>query len=504
MTAGRSGRERLGRLAGPALLVGFLFAAPPSASADVPAFADELRAGFRSRLEEHTVRYIDLEEPRAEVAVAPRFVWIRDLSLSLPGPPWIESGPFLEAFDLARTVWERVDQPDDVKALVVFTSFDVGPTAPFYVGLANDTAGIGLPIFDDSPGSELEGLIWMGELRDLWEAGPEYLLEAFVHEIAHRWGVYVDVAHPELAPGALRGRQDRHWSFFVDSDNSPMDGNDWVREGSSVVTRFMTPHEPLFSPLDLYSMGHRMPSEVPPFEIVSSFASKSPGWVNVSPETLPAHRLDVTVRLEGAVTQTVTIEQILEAEGPRDPAVGPSEWPVGVVLLSAGFAGTANRAERGRFEDDLEAMIDAYERATDGAMRLRAETRNPGRGNPGDACLSDPDCNPARTDGCVPGRGQCGVICRAASECDGGDCCDGWCAPSGTCIDAGLRRDAGATPDGAASADAGLRRDAGGTGEPSPPGSCAAAPLVPPGVVGLWTVVWARLRSRRRGRSPGG
>jgi len=459
-------RARLGRAAVAVVVIVVVSSLTArSAHADVPAFADELREGFAERLRTHTIRHIDLEDPRARVAVAPRFVWIRDLALSLPGPPWMDSGPFLEAFDLAHTVWERTGQPDDIRALVLFVSFEVGPTAPFYAALANDVEGIGEQIFDDTPDSDLEGLIWMGELDELREAGPEYYLEAFVHEVAHRWGVYVDVDHPRLPPDALRGRQDRHWSFFADTDNSPMDGNDWVREGAELVTRFFSPHRPTFSPLDLYLMGHREPATVPPFEVVRSFSDNQPRWVNVAAETVPAHRLDVVVRLEDPITETVTMEQILTAEGPREPARGPDEWPIGVVLLSSGFAGTANVDERTRFEADLEEMIGTYADATGGAMELVVRTTAPGTADLGDTCSSDDGCNPARSDGCSP-RGVCARACSTDAACGAGErCCDDWCAPQTACSP--TPRDAGPADPGAA--DAGADPDAGRSDAPRGP-----------------------------------
>ncbi|NJK89756.1 MAG: hypothetical protein HC923_10400 [Myxococcales bacterium] len=185
------------------IAVGALFWAPvvPQANADVPPFAHPLRAKFGERLQTGIARQITVDDPRLRISIAPRFLWVQDLSLSLSGSPWMTDSAFLEAFDLARLAWDEADQPDDIRALVVFTSFDVGGMSPFYVPLANDTRGIGLDLFDDSPGRDLEGLIWMGDIRELFDAGPEYYREAFIHEVAHRWTVYIDVALPSLDPG---------------------------------------------------------------------------------------------------------------------------------------------------------------------------------------------------------------------------------------------------------------------------------------------------------------
>lgn len=487
-----------------ALLLTFALT-PIAARGDVPPFAETLRNGFKERLSAHTVRYIDLEDPRAQVAVAPRFVWVRDLSLSLPGAPWIDERPFLEAFDLARTVWEQTDQPSDIKALAVFVTFDVGPTAPFYIALANDVEGIGERLFDDTPGSELDGLIWMGELDGLWEAGREYYEEAFIHEVAHRWSVYVDVDHPTLPTDALRGRQDRHWSFFADTDNSPMDGNDWKVDGTSVESQFLTPHVPVFSPLDRYLMGHAAPEDIPPFQVVRSHTRAEPSWVSVAPDTLPAHRLDVTVRLEGAQLETVTIEQIVAAEGPRVPARGPDEWPIGVVLLSSGFAGAASLDDRGRFDVMLAELQRRYETATGGAMQLQLRTAGAGTARAGGACDVNLDCDPSWSDGCDPTRGVCAAACRRAEDCeDNAGCCDGWCAPVAVCPRLEQTPDAG-PPDGPAfgvdaePADPG--EDAGPQTEPREPSSCGARAVAVDTAApwGVLAVAWLVGRLRRRG-----
>ncbi len=419
-----------------------------------PGFADEIRRALKEGPRGVPKNRVLLQDPRLRVSVTERFLWVEDLDLSLPLAPWMSPAPFTEAFDIARRAWFDSGQPVDVKALAVFVSFDVGAQNPFYLAMANDVRGIGQRIFDDTPESDVDGFIWMGNLEELWRAGPDFYREAFIHEVAHRWGVYVDVDHPGLATDALRGRQDQHWSFLADTDTSPMDGNDWLFSGNEATTIYSVPHEPSFSPLDLYLMGLVPPDAVEPWSVITAFEDKTPDWVNVSPLTIPAHRLDVTVTLTGAVRETVEIADVLSAEGPRAPSVGPTTWPIGIVLISSGFTGRASAADRARFDATLKDVVGTYGQATGGRMVLRATTVGGGIRGKGEDCAQDGDCDLARTDGCQPEVNVCAVRCEGDEVCSIGEaCCDAWCQPASVCTPD--RPDAGVQPDAAAPADAG-------------------------------------------------
>ncbi|MDC8013722.1 CARDB domain-containing protein [Tahibacter soli] len=222
--------------------------------------------------------------------------------------------------------------PDAYDFLIAFTTFEfeTGDATAFYNAIRNDVAGIGSDTFDYSAAfgsaGRLQGYIDMAatsryELKPR-DARYEASLDVLAHELMHRWGArlrYRDAGGADS--GALIGREGAHWSFFLDSDASTMYGNDWRRrdDGSfeSVAVRRR------YSDLDLYAAGFAAPGEVAPVTLIRN----GDGDANAYP-------------LLGAVTggqpETVTIEQIVAANGARVPAAAdsPKEFRAALILLT--------------------------------------------------------------------------------------------------------------------------------------------------------------------------
>src|SRR5207247_2448441 len=79
-------------------------------------------------------------------------------------------------------------------------------------------------------------------------------------ETTHRFGPFVRFRDAASASVALLGRQSAHWNYFLNSEASVMEGNEWSRKrGRHVYRTFKR-----YSKLDQYLMGLRGPSEVPP------------------------------------------------------------------------------------------------------------------------------------------------------------------------------------------------------------------------------------------------
>src|SRR5437868_5599116 len=66
-----------------------------------------------------------------------------------------------------------------------------------------------IQLFTEIPNHELFGRILWGQ------------------EFAHRWGALVHFNDGGVDSGALLGRQQAHWSWYLDSNWSWMEGNDW-------------------------------------------------------------------------------------------------------------------------------------------------------------------------------------------------------------------------------------------------------------------------------------
>ena len=407
--------------AGPATPV-----AEPGEAAGDPSFMQELRRSLAGPAQG------PFWSSGPELILAPRFLIVWDRALALPAPPWGTAQPYAQAFEMARAAWYAT-QPDRARALMVFSNFDEGGKSLFYFPLANDVAGLGVgqaaQIFDDTSDLALDGYVWMGSVELLEKAGEAYFREAFVHEIAHRWAAYVAVDHPGLLGGALLGRQASHWSFLADTGGSPMEGNDWAASGPDAYTTiFDTPPRLRFSPLDLYLMGVLPPEQVPPFELYTGWGMTDPPRHPVNASTPPAHRTGVPVTLLFGSAATVSIDDVIRANGPRVPAARDERlvWPIGIVLLVRGIEGVPLAALE-RLDRRIEAYAVDFEAASGSRVRLEIGLEGAGRARLGAPCRSSDECDRTVTDAClapIPGGDRrCTRGCTFDADCGRGACC---------------------------------------------------------------------------------
>lgn len=262
--------------------------------------------------------------------------------------------------------------PDRYDFLFVFTTFEfpTGGALAFYNGIANDTAGTGNPIYSHSAqfgsaSGKLQGYIDMAALGRYSFApnAPEYkaLLDTAAHELMHRWVAAVRYRKGDgTLSGDLLGQENAHWSYFLDTDASVMYGADWKQRGDGTFEAIDTRHR--YGPLDLYLAGFAGAGEVAPFGLIRGGEGAA-----------------VDLPRQGAVTpgtlETVSVEQIVAAEGPRvpDAAHAPKEFRAALVLLRR--PGETVSAEtyagieqfRSRFQQRFAQM-------TDGRATLRVVT----------------------------------------------------------------------------------------------------------------------------------
>jgi hypothetical protein len=216
---------------------------------------------------------------------------------------------------------------DTFDFLVILSSFDYAmpePTAKgFYLEVKNDTQGINRPIFDNSAqfgsNGKLQGTIDLGNITAL-AANPhgpklDETVATLNHELMHRYGSYVRFKNPDgTLNTSLLGKDSAHWSYLLDS-------NGWQDNGNGTFTA--TAANSGFSPLDLYLMGMIDKSQVPPMVLIEN------GTIDKT--KLP--QLGATV---SGTAKTVTIDDIIAAEGARIPntATSPKKFNVGFVLLT--------------------------------------------------------------------------------------------------------------------------------------------------------------------------
>lgn len=229
--------------------------------------------------------------------------------------------------------------------LVVFTNFEfeTGPAIAFHNLVRNDVQGIGKPVVDNgdlfgSPG-RLRGYIDMAALARYTtqplsarpgvplsttpgQRGFRDTLGVLAHEVAHQW-----LAQPRFrdADGQLSsdllGRDGAHWSYLLDSDASVMYGADWSPRGSQWRAERVSEQ---YSPLDLYLMGLRAPANVAPFTLLRNPA--------IDATQLPREQVVID-----ATPETVTIDQVIAAEGARNPGfqAAPKTFRAGFIFLTA-------------------------------------------------------------------------------------------------------------------------------------------------------------------------
>ena len=276
---------------------------------------------------------------------------------------------------------------DDYDFLVIFSNFDFqmpeGDARAFYLGVRNDTLGIGREVFDNSgfygSSGKLQGILDMGDVSRLpgqpLDPGFEDTLYLLAHEVMHRWGAYVKFkdAAGNVNDGLLHFEPEKHaahWSFLFDSAGSVLYGNDWQDNGDGTFTSIGARR--YYSPLDLYLMGFYDKSRIPPMLLVEN------------PEVDPARPSELGATISGT-PRYVTIDDIIATEGERTP--GPSEsqksFKMAFILLTT--PGTFTSEELHGLENIREGWITRFSVLTDGMgmMEVASTLKEDLPANPG-------------------------------------------------------------------------------------------------------------------------
>ncbi len=231
----------------------------------------------------------------------------------------------------------------DFVYMVTDFQFDLGDAFAFYLPLRNDAAGIGLPVGQSTEavtiGSQkIQGILNLSNISQAYPASPvtrflgaNHALSIMGQEQGHRWLSYVN--YPGGDPALLLGRDDAHWSFFMNIESttsspaaprsSSAEGSVWRDNGNGSFTSVNLVDG--FSRLDHYLMGLRPSNDVP-----DTFVITNPSGTVRTRESNPFPNVNVS-----GTRQTVTMNQILQANGNRNPssATAPKNFRAAVVLL---------------------------------------------------------------------------------------------------------------------------------------------------------------------------
>jgi hypothetical protein len=207
--------------------------------------------------------------------------------------------------------------PDLFEQIVVYTTRPLNPvpgSLAFELNIGNDVQGIGIEAgFDQSAqwgsGGALDSIAYMDAIDQYLEVDG---FEILAHEVGHRWLARLRFRDPSGRPrDALLGRALVHWSFFMNTEASVLEGNEIADRGGG---RFETVDiARRYSALDQYAMGLRLPEEVPPFFYVDepdNFRPNRAFKFSSSPEA--------GISFTGS-RRDVRIEDVIAAMGPRAP-----------------------------------------------------------------------------------------------------------------------------------------------------------------------------------------
>ena len=244
------------------------------------------------------------------------------------------SDPAIDEFAVVHSFYRSHEDAYD--AVIVFNDLDMDASdfslAHAYT-VRNEIRGIGEYIYDSGPvfGSprRLSSFVNMGALSG-YPASPAVpisglphstMLTILAHELGHRFLAYTPFKDPETGTlsDAMLGRQFAHWSFFLNSGASVLEGNAIKDNGEGTSPRFVTTAATqTYSLLDQYLMGLRDPSEVPPTFLVTSPTSTTTSLGNASRSP------EVGVEFDG-VRKEIRVEDIIEAVGARRPDTSVSQ-----------------------------------------------------------------------------------------------------------------------------------------------------------------------------------
>ncbi len=233
--------------------------------------------------------------------------------------------------------------PDEYDALVFFTTkplFGLNDPKQAFITKA-DIKGIGYDVTINNPSQvgsagRLMVSAVVGNLasfpddpQGVFSIIPIKGVEVIAHEIAHRWLAYIKVDHDDgmgprdILRDYVNESAGNHWSCWFNTEGSVQYGGTLTDNGDGTFTDTFGPRK--FSQLDQYLMGIRAPEEVDPMYYVRVGYS-----LNGCPDVLGQPG---TTRTYTGQKVEFGIEDIIRANGPREPASSPCHLKVGFVLV---------------------------------------------------------------------------------------------------------------------------------------------------------------------------
>ncbi|MCA9706659.1 MAG: hypothetical protein KDK70_12470 [Myxococcales bacterium] len=296
-----------------------------------------------------------------------QFMLFDDVDGSVEGAFWFSRPGFLAGYDQVEAGFLAV-HPDDSQFIVIYTTWSLpAGIGAFFQSVSNDIHGIGFehiapedavipePYFDDTPNSQVTGFLNMNRWTQYLGSDPGgtddlTISLIFGQELGHAWGSFVYYSQGGGWETNMLGRANAHWSFYLNSGGSPMQGHEWVDNGDGTFTALK---QDLFrfSDLDLYLMGLLPAQDVAPWFLLENpydcFDAASGDGVCAPPQAFLFEADTYTV---GATRRDITIDDVIAVEGSRVPA-----WPEAPDTFDVSFL-LIKRPEEMLSEDELNAL----------------------------------------------------------------------------------------------------------------------------------------------------
>ena len=284
------------------------------------------------------------------------------------------STPQLDTVAVAQAFYRS--HADSFDQIVIWTDTRIIRDAfAFESTVANEIRGIGLDVFDLSRDFGSGGRLRSFTVMDFLGKYPDDPAQRFLgenstlsvlgQEVGHRWLAFVNFSdHTRQRSEALLGRDLAHWSFFLDSDASVMEGNDIEDLGGGNFRT--TDAVRRYSRLDQYIMGLVPPTDVPPFFYVSD-------PVNLSQPTEADFAPRVGVTFSGT-KRVVLVDDVIAIHGPRQPAAAESpRVHRQAFIYVVGLGRPVDSGQVAKLDRIRRQWEEFFATATDG--RMRADTR---------------------------------------------------------------------------------------------------------------------------------
>jgi len=251
----------------------------------------------------------------------------------------------------------------------------------------------------------------------------------FNQEAGHRWVVSFDrQGNGDQRLRDLLGRDMAHWSYFMNSRNSPMEGNWWRDNGNGTFTTKTNYNNWYYNNLDLYLMGMVAVADVEPWWLIKDVDTRGAMDLTRNTPTAPSPPQILFPQTVGGTREDYDITDVTTKFGARYPPTGvaPNTFKSVFVML-ANNTNSLTESQRLEFEEMVDNYVEGFRIGTGHRANLDYELMA-NLGFPiGTVCNDVSECNEAESNVCAQPLGAPAKICSRICSLTSPDCPTDWC-----------------------------------------------------------------------------